>query len=234
MKFDVIVMDPPWGGWNDKLTMNGVKRGADSNYKTMTIEQLKTVPIQEITADDSVLALWALGSQLQDAMDLVRIYGFRQTQTWVWVKTKQNPLEDVTDSMRKYWKNLKNMHQALPVVDEIVNTIVTMASSVDMNTILSFNMGRLFRQTHEICLLGVKGKVYSKLENKSQRSVCFDTPKKHSTKTEILQDRLDIMFPKGVKLEMFGRRERSGWTVVGNECPSSLGEDIFDSIKRLG
>jgi N6-adenosine-specific RNA methylase IME4 len=97
-------------------------------------------------------------------------------------------------------------------------------------------MGRLFRQTHAICLLGVKGKIYSKLQNKSQRSVCFDTSKKHSAKTEILQDRLNIMFPDTMdvglnRLELFARRQKPGWICVGNEMP--LAEDVFDSVKRL-
>ena len=108
-------------------------------------------------------------------------------------------------------------------------------SDFNLNNSLAFFMGHLFRQTHEICLIGVKGKIYNKLKNKSQRSVCLDVSLKHSTKTEILQDRLDLMFPEELKLEMFARRQRQGWTCIGNEVdgPGSNGEDIFTSIERL-
>ena len=104
-----------------------------------------------------------------------------------------------------------------------------------INEILAFFMGRLFRQTHEIALIGTKGKIYSKLQNRSQRSVVLDVNLKHSAKPEGLQDSLDIMFPSphNTKVELFARRSRPGWDCVGLECPDSLDEDIRDSIERL-
>ena len=93
-------------------------------------------------------------------------------------------------------------------------------------------MGRLFRQTHEICLIGVNNtKIYSSLENRSQRSVCFEENKGHSTKPEHLQNSLDLMFPKAQKLEMFARRNRKGWFAVGHGV--SQGEDILSSLNNL-
>jgi len=53
---------------------------------------------------------------------------------------------------------------------------------------------------------------------------------KHSKKPEILQDRIELMFPGEAYLEMFGRRERENWVVVGNEID---GEDIRDSMNRI-
>ena len=96
---------------------------------------------------------------------------------------------------------------------------------------LAFGMGRLFRQTHEICLIGTSNnKIYKLLENKSQRSVCFAENLKHSAKPEALQNSLEIMFPKAEKLEMFARRTRSGWTCLGNEID---GQDIRDALIKL-
>ncbi len=93
-------------------------------------------------------------------------------------------------------------------------------------------MGRLFRQTHEICLIGTNNnKIYKKLKNKSQRSVSFGENLKHSAKPEHLQNSLDEMFPGTEKLEMFARRHRKDWLCVGNEICN--GEDIRDSLKNL-
>lgn len=101
----------------------------------------------------------------------------------------------------------------------------------DPNDMLSFGMGRLFRQTHEIALIGSSGKdVYKHLENRSQRSVMFDINKGHSTKPEILQDRLELMFPSANKLEMFARRQRPNWTCIGDAV---TGKDIETSIEEL-
>ena len=41
------------------------------------------------------------------------------------------------------------------------------------------------------------------------------------------------MFPKYKKIEIFARRERKGWTVIGNECPATKGQDIYDSLNNL-
>jgi N6-adenosine-specific RNA methylase IME4 len=99
---------------------------------------------------------------------------------------------------------------------------------------LAFGMGRLFRQTHETALICASGKsVYKSLEDHSQRSVCFYPNLGHSRKPQHLHSSFDVMFPEANKLELFARRDLPGWTCVGNECPSTPGEDVRDSIKRL-
>lgn len=230
MKFNVICIDIPWT-FSDKLKMSDVKRGAESQYSVLNQEKLKTLPVQDVSADDSLLCLWVPSSLLAEGLELMNVWGFRQTQTFIWVKTKKSPLESI---VKKISSNLdewfKDMTKPLNLSD-----LYKIITDFNLNDILGFNMGRLFRNCHEICLVGVKGKIYDKLKNKSQRTVCLDVNTKHSAKTEILQDRLDIMFPEELKLEMFARRIRQGWTCVGNEVDGigSKGEDIFDSIQRL-
>jgi len=95
-------------------------------------------------------------------------------------------------------------------------------------------LGRLFRQSHEICLIGINNnKIYKKLQNKSQRSVCFAENIKHSAKPEYLQNSLDIMFPDANKIEIFARRQRPGWECIGNEAPGTMGEDIRVSLDKI-
>lgn len=227
MKFRVIVSDPPWGGWNDKLKMSTVKRGADSNYKTLTIEDIKKIPVEAVADDDSILCLWVPSSLLQDGMDVMKAWGFRQTQTWVWVKTKKDPFETFKKSLIEIVYKI--------IVGDITSityreTIKNLVNNFDIHNILNFGMGRLGRNVHEICLVGVKGSPYKFLKNKSQRTVFFSKNEKHSKKPEILQDRIELMFPGEPYLEMFGRRERENWVVVGNEID---GEDIRDSMNRI-
>lgn len=101
----------------------------------------------------------------------------------------------------------------------------------DLNECTRVGMGRLFRQSHEVALIGTSGKSpYPFLKNHSQRSVAFDLNLGHSSKPETLQDRLDIMFPGVEKLELFARRYRPGWTCLGNALD---GADIRDSLPLL-
>lgn len=101
----------------------------------------------------------------------------------------------------------------------------------DWNEATRVGMGRLFRQSHEIALIGTSGKsVYPWLDDHSQRSVAFDLNQGHSIKPPTLQRRLEKMFPDADKLEMFARRARKGWTAAGDAID---GKDISQAIQEL-
>lgn len=222
-------MDCPWD-FSDQLTMSDVARGAKANYSTMTLDDIKALDIKSLADPDGcVLALWVPSSLLQEGLDTMKAYGFNQKQTYIWVKTKKNPLENVG----KLITSIKDVptKENFKVFKNIIKDIVFRA---DVSQVLSMFLGRLFRQSHEICLIGTNNnKIYKKLKNKSQRSVSFGQNLKHSEKPEHLQDSLDVMFGDVPKLEIFARRSRPGWRCIGNECLDSLGIDVRDSIEEI-
>jgi N6-adenosine-specific RNA methylase IME4 len=215
MKFKCIVADPPYS-FSDKLKMSSVKRSADSNYKTLVMSDIKALKVKELAEDDSFLALWVPSAMLEDGLEILKLWGFKYKQNCIWVKTKTQPLAGLLKAISR--GNIKNY--------------IDITKAFDLNEVLNFKMGHFFRQTHEICLIGTRGKMSKDLLNRSQRSVHLYPAMKHSKKPEQLQDMLDIMF-KGNKLELFARRDRPNWTCKGNECFSSLGEDIRDSVEGL-
>ena len=223
-KFEVIVADPPWS-FGDKLKMSKVKRGAEANYDLLTQEDIKNLPVKDIAAESAVLALWVPSSLLQEGLDVMEEWGFSQKQTHIWVKTKKEPLKAICKDLIRELKDSD--------MKSLTSSFKDVFGQFNLNGVLAFGMGRLFRQTHEVVLIGVRGKVYDKLADKSQRSVHLFPATKHSKKPEILQDMLERMFPNTKRLEMFARRSRTGWTCLGNECPDTLGEDIRDAIDRL-
>lgn len=229
-KFSVIVCDPPWS-FKDSLSMSSTKRGAKANYKgVLNQSEIKSLPVQQL-ADPAgcVLALWVPSSLLQEGLDVMKAWGFKQTQTYIWVKTKKYPL-------KQYSKDVFKLNQLSKItIKTALRNLVDYVKNIQLSEqMLAFYMGRLFRQTHEICLIGINNsKIYKLLKNKSQRSVSFAQNLKHSAKPDLLQDSLELMFPHGDKLEMFGRRLKTGWLVLGNESPSSYGEDIRDSLNKL-
>jgi N6-adenosine-specific RNA methylase IME4 len=230
-KFSVIVADPPWS-FQDSLKMSDVKRGADANYDTMTMQQIREMPVSEAChPDGAVLCLWVPGSLLQDGLDTMKAWGFNHKQTYVWVKTKKTPLADLASVYSKaIRKALKEGNWDAFQAPEIKKIFADIHPKWPISNVLSFFMGRLFRQTHEICLIGTRGKILKQLANKSQRSVSFGENLRHSAKPDDLQDSLEIMFPKARKLELFARRLRSGWTCLGNEID---GKDIYDALAEL-
>ncbi len=227
-KFQVIVSDPPWE-FGDVLSMDDTPRGAAANYPLLDLEEIKKLKVSEVADPDGcILALWVPSSLLQDGMDVMKAWGFNQKQTYIWVKTKKEPLESVSAVIKKAFRNVKGV----PFTSGIRDVFIAACQTFNLDKTLAFYMGRLFRQTHEICLIGTNNnKIYKKLKNKSQRSVSFGENLKHSAKPEHLQNSLDEMFPGTEKLEMFARRHRKDWLCVGNEICN--GEDIRDSLKNL-
>jgi N6-adenosine-specific RNA methylase IME4 len=76
MKFRVIIADCPWG-FGDNLSMSNIKRGASANYKTLSVEELKSLPVSEICEDDAILALWVPSTLLSEGLDVMKAWGFR-------------------------------------------------------------------------------------------------------------------------------------------------------------
>lgn len=231
-KFSVIAADPPWP-FSDTLKMSDVKRSAAANYNVMTIADIKNLPIKDITdPNGAILALWVPSSLLQEGLDTMKAWGFKHKQTYVWVKTKKSLFTNFIKWLKKEILRYPQIVYDKFAYQRAVKAVIKSVPNIDLNDELAFGMGRLFRQTHEICLIGTSNnKIYKILKNKSQRSVSLAPNLKHSAKPENLQDSLDIMFPKGNRIELFARRLRNNWVCLGNEV--CKGEDIRDSLAKL-
>lgn len=80
---------------------------------------------------------------------------------------------------------------------------------------LHFGMGRYLRGAHETCLIGVRGRV--DVSDHSIRSVFAAPVQEHSRKPDYQYEVAQRLVPKGPYVELFGRRPRPGWTVLGDE-----------------
>lgn len=78
--FKAIVADPPWT-FRDKLG----KRGTESRYRCMLMQDLVEFPIPEMNRD-SYLFLWRVAALPQAALDLAIAWGFAPKTELVWVK----------------------------------------------------------------------------------------------------------------------------------------------------
>lgn len=88
--YDVILADPPWSFrvWN-KDTGSG--RSAESHYPTMSLDEICALPVQNVTAENCVLFLWAVWPSIFDAQKVIESWGFKyKTKAWTWVKSNKN------------------------------------------------------------------------------------------------------------------------------------------------
>lgn len=90
-KYQIIYCDPPWSH-DDKG--NAGERGASYKYNTMDMGQLMAMRsyIDTLAAKDCLLAMWWVGPMPQEAIDLVRAWGFtlKTFNGFTWHKKTKN------------------------------------------------------------------------------------------------------------------------------------------------
>jgi N6-adenosine-specific RNA methylase IME4 len=72
--YAAVLADPPWRfkAWSGK----GTARAADNHYRTMTVEEMCSIPVAEVVTDDCALFLWCCWPTLFDAMKLIDAWRF--------------------------------------------------------------------------------------------------------------------------------------------------------------
>jgi len=104
-KYSIIYADPPWH-YNGKMQFDktGIKKN-NSNWKkeifissacfkypTLKLKQLMSLPIENISKDDSLLFMWSTSPHLEQAISLGKAWGFDyKTIGFVWNKMNHNP-----------------------------------------------------------------------------------------------------------------------------------------------
>ena len=87
-KYNIIYADPPWS-YNRKIG-RGI---AETQYQTMSIDEIGSIPVNKITADDAMLFLWVTFPQLKEGLSVIESWGFKyKTCAFNWIK--QNPKSD--------------------------------------------------------------------------------------------------------------------------------------------
>lgn len=84
-KYSVIYADPPWQYrvWSKK----GTGRSAESHYSTMSLEDIKALPVHLLAAKDCTLFLWVTFPLLKEAWPVLEAWGFTyKSVAFVWVK----------------------------------------------------------------------------------------------------------------------------------------------------
>lgn len=86
-KYQIIYADPPWD----------VKRGPDWNsngpsnplpYPTMSIDEIKNVPVKKISDKNSWLFLWVINKYIPQAYEICKKWGFKPSVLLTWCKPK--------------------------------------------------------------------------------------------------------------------------------------------------
>ena len=84
-KYNVIYADPPWH--YKVYSKKGEGRSAENHYHTMEIEDIRSLPVGNIAADDCILFLWVTFPCLLEGISVMESWGFTyKTCAFTWVK----------------------------------------------------------------------------------------------------------------------------------------------------
>lgn len=83
-RFPIVYADPPWRYEHVETE----SRAIENQYPTMDLDSICAMPLARVTTDDAVLFLWATSPKLDEAMRVVREWGFTYRTCMVWVKDK--------------------------------------------------------------------------------------------------------------------------------------------------
>lgn len=81
-QYGLIYADPPWRYEHSKTE----SRDIENQYPTLNLDQICELPIQDLTAPDCVLFLWATSPKLEEAMRVIDSWDFTYRTCAVWDK----------------------------------------------------------------------------------------------------------------------------------------------------
>lgn len=77
----VILADPPW-----VRGQSGQTKGAEKYYPLMGTERIANMPVSDLAASDASLFLWAIPGAIEDALFVMRRWGFTYKSQAIWDK----------------------------------------------------------------------------------------------------------------------------------------------------
>jgi len=84
-KYSMIYADPPWHFWG------GGHKNQTQHYKTMSMDEIKELPVEALANDDCILFMWVTFPVLKDALEIMERWGFKySTCGFNWVKKNKS------------------------------------------------------------------------------------------------------------------------------------------------
>lgn len=87
--FQTILADPPWQFKNrtGKVAPEHKRLG---RYSTMTLDEIKALPVADVTAPNAHLYLWVPNALLPEGIATMEAWGFRYVSNVIWAKRRKD------------------------------------------------------------------------------------------------------------------------------------------------
>ena len=200
----IIVADPPWDftTYSDKA-----QKSAKKHYPTMSLTEIAALPLVAVIPDDALLLLWATWPNLDEAMQVGRAWGFTyKTLGFCWVKIGA---KSGTPTMGLGYYTRANSEPCL----------LFTRGNVNRSWIRDYGVSQIILDDQRQLPL-----------NGFFEDTVLEPALAHSTKPDAFYHRIERLVA-GPYLELFGRRRRKNWVVLGNAIDN---QDIRAALLNYG
>src|SRR3984885_903980 len=88
-KFSTIVADPPWQ-FQNRTGKIAPEHKRLSRYSTLTLQQIKDIPVNLATEEKAHLYLWVPNALLAEGLQVMEAWGFKYKTNLVWYKIRKD------------------------------------------------------------------------------------------------------------------------------------------------
>ncbi|WP_202944502.1 MULTISPECIES: MT-A70 family methyltransferase [Acidobacterium] len=88
-RFGTILADPPWQ-FQNRTGKVAPEHKRLSRYGTMTLDEIKELPVAPVSADTAHLYLWVPNALLPEGLEVMRAWGFQYKSNLVWHKIRKD------------------------------------------------------------------------------------------------------------------------------------------------
>ena len=92
-KYNTIYADPPWR-FQNRTGKVAPEHKRLKRYETMTVEEIKQLPVAEIADEKAHLYLWVPNALLPDGLAVMEAWGFEYKTNIIWEKVRHDGLPD--------------------------------------------------------------------------------------------------------------------------------------------
>lgn len=88
-KFKTIVADPPWQ-FQNRTGKVAPEHKRLNRYGTMTLQDIKDIPVQIAAAETAHLYMWVPNALLPEGLEVLKAWGFKYKSNIIWYKIRKD------------------------------------------------------------------------------------------------------------------------------------------------
>ncbi|MRI59098.1 MAG: S-adenosylmethionine-binding protein [Epsilonproteobacteria bacterium] len=106
-RFHTVLADPPWQ-FRNRLGKMAPEYRYCTRYPTLSLEEIKSIPVYEVVEEPAHLYLWVPNALLKEGLEVMEAWGFTYKTNLIWYKVRKDGGPD-RRGVGFYFRNVTEM-----------------------------------------------------------------------------------------------------------------------------